>query len=94
MGSAELVRSLSIDGLFAGSLQRAGDSVRISVQLSSPTTGQTLWANSFDGEFRAMLGLEDRVARAVADQLRIGLSPEEGKKLSSNRGDIDPAGGL
>jgi tetratricopeptide (TPR) repeat protein len=76
--------------VLGGSLQRAGETVRIRIQLSAAGSGQALWAQSFDGELRTILGLQDEVARSVADRIRISLTAEERSRLSAARPTISP----
>jgi serine/threonine-protein kinase len=87
----ELARTHRIDAVLGGSLQRAGETVRIRIQLNSAATDQALWAQSFDGELRGILGLQDEVARSVADRLRISVTAEERSRLSAPRPTVSPA---
>jgi TolB-like protein/Flp pilus assembly protein TadD len=87
----ELARTFQIDAVLGGSLQRAGEKVRIRVQLSSAASGQTLWAHSYDGELRTILSLQDEVTRSVADRLRVSLTPAERSRLSVARPAVSPA---
>ena len=80
-----------MDAVLGGSLQRAGETVRIRVQLSSGTSGQALWARSYDGELRTILGLQDEVARSVADRIRVSVTAEERSRLSAARPAVSPA---
>jgi TolB-like protein/Flp pilus assembly protein TadD len=84
-----LAREHGIDGVLNGSLQRAGDNVRITLQLSAAATGQSLWARSYDGDLRGILGLQDRVAKAVADQLK--ADPAVGSPRVSRVREVNPA---
>jgi serine/threonine-protein kinase len=86
----DLVRTLQVDAVLGGSLQRAGETVRIRVQLSSAASGQALWAHSYDGELRTILGLQDEVARAVADRIRVSVTPEERSRLNAPRPAVSP----
>ena len=87
----ELARTHRIDAVLSGSLQRAGEAVRIRIQLSSAVSGQALWAQSYDGELRAILGLQDEVARSVADRLRVSVTAEERTRLTAPRPAVSPA---
>jgi TolB-like protein/tetratricopeptide (TPR) repeat protein len=59
-----------IDALLDGSLQRSGESVRITVRLTATPSGRSIWARSYDGDMRGILGLQDQVARAVAERVQ------------------------
>jgi TolB-like protein/Flp pilus assembly protein TadD/tRNA A-37 threonylcarbamoyl transferase component Bud32 len=91
MSPEDLARALEVDAVLGGSLQRAGETVRIRVQLSSAASGRALWAHSYDGELRTILGLQDEVARSVADRIRVSMTPEERSRLSAARPSISPA---
>ena len=57
-----------------GSVRRAGESLRIAVELSEAQTGSVIWADRFDGQLAELFELQDRialrVATAIAPQLR------------------------
>jgi tetratricopeptide (TPR) repeat protein len=60
-----------------GTVLRSGDRVRITAQLIEASTDKHLWSQSYEGELRDTLALQNRVARAIADQIRINLTPQE-----------------
>ena len=91
MSGVDLAKTYRIDAILGGSLQRAGETVRIGVQLTSASSGRALWADSYDGELRAILGLQDEVARSVADRIRVSLTAEERSRLSAARPAVSPA---
>jgi tetratricopeptide (TPR) repeat protein len=51
--------------------------VRITAQLIEASTDKHLWSQSYEGELRDTLALQSRVASAIADQIRINLTPRE-----------------
>jgi TolB-like protein/Flp pilus assembly protein TadD len=87
----EIARELHVDAVVEGSVFRAGDSVRIHVQLirAAPQERQ-LWAQTYDGDLRNVLTLQKRVARAIAEQIRATLTPQERARLAAAR-PVDPA---
>ena len=66
-----------------GSIIRAGDQVRISVQLIDGRTDRHLWAENYQREVREILSLQDDVAKAIAAEVKIKLTPQEEKLLTS-----------
>jgi TolB-like protein/Tfp pilus assembly protein PilF len=82
---AEIARELGVDALVEGSALRAGDNVRILAQLVDPKTGQALWAESYERALENVLALQGEVARAIAGQLRVALTPEETRRLAGAR---------
>lgn len=73
---------LGVRGIVEGSVLRAGERVRITVQLLQASPERHLWAGEFDGDLRDVLALHREVARAVAREVHIALSPEDEKRLA------------
>lgn len=86
----EIARELNVDAVVEGSVIRAGDRVRISAQLIEAAADRHLWAESYDRELRDILTLQTEVARAIARQIRIKLTPQEQACLTCVR-QVDPA---
>jgi eukaryotic-like serine/threonine-protein kinase len=78
----KIARELGVDGIVQGSVMRAGNRVRISTQLISATTEQHLWAESYERDFKDILGLQGEVAQAIANEIRIHLTPQEQARLA------------
>jgi serine/threonine protein kinase/tetratricopeptide (TPR) repeat protein len=72
-------RELRVDALLVGGVQRAGDQIRLSVQLISARDGSVLWAEKFDGESTAF---EDAIATRVARALALRLTDAERARLA------------
>ncbi len=81
----EIARELNVDAVVEGSVLRAGDRVRITAQLIGATPERHLWAKSYDGDLRNVLALHTEVARAIAEEIRITLTPQEKVVLASAR---------
>ncbi|MBW1769265.1 MAG: hypothetical protein JRJ65_19740, partial [Deltaproteobacteria bacterium] len=79
----EIAKSLNVEAIVAGSAQQAGDRVRISIQLIDVKTGQNLWADSFDEEYKNVLMLHREMAQAIALKLGIALTPQEQETLKA-----------
>jgi len=73
----EIARELGVDVLLIGSLTRAADQVRITVQLIDATTERNLWAETYDRPLRDVLQLQRDIVRDIADEIRIKLTPRE-----------------
>jgi TolB-like protein/tetratricopeptide (TPR) repeat protein len=82
---AEIASELNVDVVVEGSALRAGDSVRIMAQLIDPETEQALWADSYEREFENVLILQSEVARAIAGEVQVALTPEEADRLAGVR---------
>lgn len=56
-----------MDAVVEGTVLRSGDQVRITAQLIDVSTDKHLWSQSYEGELRDTLALQNRVASAIAD---------------------------
>jgi TolB-like protein/Tfp pilus assembly protein PilF/tRNA A-37 threonylcarbamoyl transferase component Bud32 len=66
--------ALQVDAFLDGSVRRAGDSLRVSVQLVNTSDGSTRWSDTYDGSLRDVFSMQERIARAVASALEIELA--------------------
>lgn len=78
-----IARELDVDALVDGSVLRAGEQVRVSVELVDGTTGRLLWSRSYEGGGRDVIALQRTVARALAQELHVALSPAEQQRLAT-----------
>jgi TolB-like protein/DNA-binding winged helix-turn-helix (wHTH) protein/Tfp pilus assembly protein PilF len=73
----QIARELNVDAVVEGTVLRSGDRVRITAQLIEASTDKHLWSQSYEGELRDTLALQNKVASAIADQIRINVNPQE-----------------
>jgi serine/threonine protein kinase/tetratricopeptide (TPR) repeat protein len=66
-------QKLNVTTVMEGSMRRAGDRVRITVQLSDAATGFQLWSERYDRELKDIFDVQDEIAKAIAEKLRITL---------------------
>ena len=85
----EIARELGVDAVVEGSVLRVENTVRITAQLIEAATDRHLWADNFDRELRDVLALHSDVARAIARQIRVTLTPKEESRLAAAR-PVDP----
>ena len=81
----EIARDLNVDGVIEGSVLRAGDSVRITVQLIDARSDHHLWSQNYERDLRDVLALQGEVARAIAQQIELELSTGDQNRLASAR---------
>jgi TolB-like protein/DNA-binding winged helix-turn-helix (wHTH) protein/Flp pilus assembly protein TadD len=81
----QIARELDVDAVVEGSVLRSGDQVRITAQLIEAATDKHLWSRSYEGQLRDTLALQNQVAQAIADQIRINLNSQERAALKSVR---------
>jgi TolB-like protein/tetratricopeptide (TPR) repeat protein/tRNA A-37 threonylcarbamoyl transferase component Bud32 len=81
----EIARELSVDAILEGSALLVGKRVRITVQLVSARTDETLWTERYDGEIEDVLDLQGRVAATVAKEIAVQVTPREATQLAKRR---------
>ncbi len=73
----EIGRELEVANILEGSVQRAGDRVRVTVQLISAEDDEHLWATSYDRNLTDIFSIQSEVAETIADNLEVILTTEE-----------------
>jgi eukaryotic-like serine/threonine-protein kinase len=86
----EIAKELNVDGIVEGSVMRSANRVRITAQLIQAHTDQHLWAETYDRDLGDVLRLQSEVAQAIAQQVRVQLTPQQQARLSSTRA-VNPA---
>ncbi len=80
----QIARELNVDAVVEGTVLRSGDQVRITAQLIEGVADRHVWSQSYQGELRDTLALQNTVARAIADQIRINVNPQEQAALKTD----------
>lgn len=70
----EIARELNVDGIVEGTVQRAGDRVRITAQLIYGPSDKHLWADSCERDMRDVFALEGDIAGDIAHQVRARIA--------------------
>jgi TolB-like protein/DNA-binding winged helix-turn-helix (wHTH) protein/lipopolysaccharide biosynthesis regulator YciM len=73
----EIARDLNVDAVLTGTVARSGDRVRIAVQLIHAATDRNLWTHSYERDLADVLTLQREVAKDVAGEIRVKLTPQE-----------------
>ncbi len=82
----QIAKELGVDALVEASVFKAGDSVRIQVQLiGAVPTEHHLWAGTFDGDLRNVLSIQRGIARGIADKIQITLTAREEAHLAATQ---------
>ena len=81
----QIARELNVDAVIEGSVMRSGERVRITAQLIQARNDQHLWAESYEREFRDILTLQSEIARQIANEVRVIVTPEERARLGEAR---------
>jgi len=80
---SEIARELDVDAVVEGSVLRVGDEVRITAQLVKAVPERHLWADDYERELRDILVLQKDVARAIANEVKVKLTPQEETNLTN-----------
>jgi TolB-like protein/DNA-binding winged helix-turn-helix (wHTH) protein/Flp pilus assembly protein TadD len=73
----QIARDLNVDSVVEGTVLRSGNQVRITAQLILAAADKHMWAQSYEGDVGDTLALQKQVARSIAGQIRIELTPHE-----------------
>jgi len=85
----QIARELNVDAIIEGTVVRSGDRVRITAQLIAAPQDRLLWAETYEGDLRNVLALQDEVTTAIAKQISVQLTPQEQTEFVHARS-VDP----
>ncbi len=85
----EIARELDVGAVVEGTVLRSGEQVRITAQLIAVPVERHIWAQSFEGNVRDTLALQNNVARAIAEQIRATVNQREQAALQNPKV-VDP----
>jgi TolB-like protein/tetratricopeptide (TPR) repeat protein len=87
----EIAKELGVDAILEGSVIRDGPRVKITAQLIDGRTDRHLWADTYERELESVLAIQDDVARAVAREVDVKLTPEADANLAAAARHVLPA---
>jgi len=89
----DIAKALNVDAVLEGSVQRSGDRVRISADLVQASTDRHVWVQTYERDVRDVLALQNEVARAIANEVQVKLTPQEqaGFAMAAAARQINPA---
>lgn len=76
-----IAQKLKVRHLLTGSVQIAGESIRVYAELVDASSGQQLWSESFDRKMLDIFAIQSEIARAVADESQVVLSDDSNAEL-------------
>jgi serine/threonine-protein kinase len=85
-----IAQELGVDAVVEGSVARSADRVRVTAQLIEAKSDRHLWAESYERNLQDVLALQDEVARAIAGEIRVKLTPQQQALLTNTRS-VNPA---
>ena len=80
-----IAQELGVSTILEGTVQKAGDKVRVNVQLIDARADTHLWAKTYDRDLKDVLKVESEVSREIAEALQANLSPSESHVLTATR---------
>jgi serine/threonine protein kinase/Tfp pilus assembly protein PilF len=84
-----IAKELAVDDVVEGSVQRSGGKVRINAELIQASTDHLLWAKSYERDLRDILSLQSAIAKAIVDEVKINVTPQEQARLAKSNS-VDP----
>ena len=80
---AEIAKQLGVANILEGSVQKAGDQVRVNVHLVNVQTGSQLWAETYDRKLSDIFSVETEIAKGIAESLQAKLTGREEQALAA-----------
>jgi adenylate cyclase len=78
--------ALGVANVLEGSVRKQGDKVRVTAQLIRTSSGFHLWSESYDGDLKDVFELQERIARAITDSLRVVLQNQADRLAPTSTG--------
>src|SRR3989442_7215781 len=78
----EIAKQVGLANFLGGSVQKAGDQVRVNVQLVNAQTDSDLWAETYDRKLTDIFGVESEIAKGIAESLQAKLTGREEQALA------------
>ena len=82
-------KQLNVDAVIEGSVQRAGDKIRVTIRLIRANTEEHLWSSTYDRELRDVLALQSDVAQDIARQIEIAVGTQSSRPVAAR--EVAPA---
>lgn len=81
----EIGKALGVSTVMEGSVQKAGDRLRITAQLIKVADGSHLWSEQFDREFSDIFSIQDEISIAIVEKLKIELLGNQGETAGNRQ---------
>jgi TolB-like protein len=79
----EIAQELNVDAVVEGSVTRSANRVQVTAQLIEAPTDTHLWAQTYEGNFRDLISLQNQVAQSIVEQVGVKLTAEEQTRLKT-----------
>jgi TolB-like protein/DNA-binding winged helix-turn-helix (wHTH) protein/Tfp pilus assembly protein PilF len=84
LSAPDIAKMLGVDAIVEGSVIREGKQVGVHAQLIRAATDEHIWANQYQREYGSVLTIEDDLARSIAEEIEITLTPQERVRLTAS----------
>jgi serine/threonine protein kinase/Tfp pilus assembly protein PilF len=81
----QIAKELNVDAIIEGSVMQIGNQVKITAQLVDAHSDRHLWAQAYQRDIRDVFALQNEVALAIADQIKLKLSPQQQTQFAGAR---------
>ena len=81
MTVSDIARALAVDTLLEGSVRKAGDRLRITVQLINADDGYQLWSDRYDRQMKDIFDIQDEITLSVVNALKVQLLGDQKEQL-------------
>jgi TolB-like protein len=85
----QIARELEVGTVIEGSVRKAGEKLRITIQLIDSESSDHLWSESYDREMKDIFAIQSEISKTVAEALRVKVLPVEKERLDGGIG-VDP----
>jgi adenylate cyclase len=85
----DIARELEVRMVLEGSVRKQGQRVRITAQLIDATNGFHVWSQTYDRDLKDIFAIQDEIARAIADQLKVKLGVAQAAAVGPDTDDIE-----
>ncbi|MCX6568076.1 MAG: tetratricopeptide repeat protein, partial [Candidatus Aminicenantes bacterium] len=79
----EIAHAVNVRYVMEGSVRKAGNDLRITAQLIDATSDAHIWAEKYVGSLEDVFAIQEKVSRSIAEALKLRLTPDEERHLSS-----------
>ena len=86
---AEIARKLRVDAVVEGSVLQSGNRIRVTARLVDAAEEKPVWSDEYERDLPDVLSLQDEVTHAIANEIRMTITPQEQARLAKPR-EINP----
>jgi TolB-like protein/Tfp pilus assembly protein PilF len=87
----DISKELNVSAILEGSVRKAGNKIRIAVQLADPETEEQLWSEKYDRDLEDIFAVQSEIAQKVADELEVQIGKNERLNLGKKATDSNEA---